>query len=102
MARCAICGKVAQSGLVVDKKCLDRVIILPVPIGSKVYMPYRYPELDSTVDEGVEELILTGYVKEGDREFYIMSVDGKSTDDILCNELFTTYEEAAKALEGLE
>ena len=103
MARCEICNETVISGLVVHTECLDRAIILPVPIGEKVYVPYRYQELDESVDEGVEEYIITGYIKEHDKAFYtVMTIDSNATDDIPCDEVYTTQAAAEKALQEVQ
>ncbi|ADY54697.1 hypothetical protein Sgly_0331 [Syntrophobotulus glycolicus DSM 8271] len=74
-----------------------RLIVLPVPIGGSIYVPFRYQDLDNNIDEGVEELHLSGYCKEGEREFY-MTYDDSGTNDIEPCEVYITKEEAEQAL----
>jgi hypothetical protein len=74
-----------------------RAIMLPVPIEAPVYVPYRYKDLDGSIDEGVEELHLSGYLKEDDREFYL-TYDDTGSCDIEPDELYTSREEAEAEL----
>lgn len=79
------------------RKADDRTIILPVPIGAPVYVPFSYDELDGSVDKGVEELHLSGYFKEGEREIYL-TYDNSGICDIKPKDLFTNREAAEAAL----
>ena len=83
----------------VKAKAEGRMIILPVPIGASIFVPYRDKELDGSIYEGVEELHLSGYVKEGNREFYLTYGDDEGSCDIEPSKLYTSREEAEKALE---
>ena len=80
----------------------DRTIVLPVPIGEKVYVPYRYMESAGEeagmVIEGVDELNLSGYIKEGDRELYATCVGNCRDVDIETGQVFITREDAEKWL----
>lgn len=77
------------------KRCNVR---LPVPIGSPVYIPYKTRDIDGNIDQGIERTYLSGYVKEGDREFYLTYAEGFGAGDFAPDELFATQEEAEAAL----
>lgn len=81
-------------------KAEDRLLILPVPIGGTIYVPYKYKDTDGTIEAGIEEAKLSGYVKEGDREFYT-TYDELGTNDYDPKDIFLTREDAEKALEGM-
>jgi hypothetical protein len=73
-----------------------RIIVLPVPIGAPVFIPYRFIDADvehGEKEEGVEEAHLSGYIKKEDREFYT-TYDAGCTSDIRPDRLFTSREEA--------
>ena len=80
----------------------DRTIVLPVPIGGKVYVPYRHTviagEKKGLVIKVVDELSLCGYIKEGDREFYATCVGNCRKVDIETGQVFITREDAEKWL----
>jgi hypothetical protein len=82
-------------------KTEGRLIILPVPIGGIIYIPYKFKDLDGTIDAGVEEAKLSGYIKEGEREFYT-TYDDHGTNDYEPGKFYLTPAEAEKALEKLE
>lgn len=84
----------------VKAKAEGQLIKLPVPIGAPVYVPYRLEEFDGSISDGVEELHLSGYIKEGDREFYTTYDDEYGTEDVDPDELYASHEEAKKALEA--
>ena len=78
-----------------------RFIILPVPIGGTIYIPFKYADNDGSVEEGVEEAKISGYMKEGTREFYTL-FDENGASDIAPGEFYLTMQEAVKALETME
>ena len=75
-----------------------RLIMLPVPIGAPVFVVYSFAEPDGSIDEGVEELRLSGYIKEGDREFYTTYDEAVGSCDFKPEDIFVTRIEAEKAL----
>jgi hypothetical protein len=81
-------------------KAEGRIVMLPVPIGGAIYIPYKFRDLDGTVDAGIEETKLSGYIKEGDREFYTTH-DEVGASDYEPGLVFLTRQEAEKALETL-
>lgn len=81
-------------------KAEGRLLILPVPIGGTIYVPYKYKDTDGTIEADTEEAKLSGYVKGGDREFYT-TYDEMGTNDYDPRDIFLTREEAEKALEGM-
>lgn len=78
----------------------NRIIVLPVPIGGTIYIPYRFEDTDGTIDAGVEEARISGYVKEGNREFYTI-FDECGASDIEPGKFYLTREAAEIALEAL-
>jgi len=74
-----------------------RVVVLPVPIGAPIYTIYQDEELDGSKDIGVEELHLSGYIKEDENEFYT-TYDEHGTCDIPVGRAYTTRAEAEAAL----
>lgn len=81
-------------------KSEGRLLILPVPIGGTIYVPYKYKDTDGSIEEGIEESKLSGYIKEGDREFY-MTYDELGTNDYDPRDIFLTKEDAEKVLVGM-
>lgn len=78
-------------------KAENRLIILPVPIGEPIYVIADYSETDGAPVLEVEEMHLSGYIKEGKREFYA-TYDNGLTCDIDIAETFATYDDAEAAL----
>lgn len=76
----------------------DCCIRLPVPIGTPVFVIYRFAEGYGKIVEGVEETRLTGYVNEDGREFYTTCDSVCGSCDVAPGDLFTTRAEAEKAL----
>ncbi len=85
----------------VKAKAEDRLLILPVPIGGTIYVPYKYKDTDGTIEAGIEEAKLSGYVKEGDREFYT-TYDELGTNDYEPGTFHLSREEAEKVLVSME
>lgn len=83
-------------------KAEGRFLILPVPIGGTIYVPYRFRDpFNGNIDEGIEEPKLAGYVKEGKKEFYT-TYDELGSNDHEPGTFFLTREEAEKALKKME
>jgi hypothetical protein len=80
-----------------DAERESRLLVLPTKIGGSIYVIYEDEEIDGADMSGVEELKLSGYIKEGEREFYT-TYDDKGTCDILKDELFLSREAAEEAL----
>lgn len=99
MHNTAVYKKLAQCEDMVEK---GQMIVMPVPIGSPVYIPYRTMELDGTVAKGIDQMYLTGYIKEGTGEFYTVADDFGGTTDIIPNELCTTRDAAEVMLEEID
>ncbi|RCX20900.1 hypothetical protein DFR58_101102 [Anaerobacterium chartisolvens] len=78
-----------------------RIILLPVPIGGTIFVPYKYKDVDGTIESGIEEAKLSGYVKEGDKEFYT-TYDERGCNDYEPGSFYLTREEAEPALVDLE
>jgi len=87
---------------VMKAKREGRLIELPVPIGGIIYLPYKIQMLDGSIDQGVEEGRLTGYIDEGERKFYTYCDGAECEGNILVNRAFKTRREALDALETME
>ena len=85
--------KKQESGLIIE---------LPVPIGEKVYIPYKYKGLNGSVNKGVEITRLSGYVKENDKDFYITSDNFCGLSFYKPNEIYITMEAAEARLKEME
>lgn len=72
-----------------------RLIILLAPIGAPIYtiVPDDIDVNGSHMPAEIEQLHLSGYVKEGDREFYL-TYDESGTCDIDVNNAYRTREDA--------
>lgn len=75
-----------------------RLLPLPVPIGARVYIPFYDTEVDGTIDEGIEESCLSGYVNEQGRVFYLTYSEDGGSCDINPQDLCTTKEQAQHRL----
>lgn len=77
----------------------SRLIVLPVPIGTPVYVTYpQCTDIDgSIIPAGVKETRLSGYINETGREFYL-TYDNLNSCDIKPGDLYITREAAEAAL----
>lgn len=73
-----------------------RLVELPVPIGGSLWVAYEITETDGSIDRGVEEVHLSGYIREGDREFYT-TFDESGTCDFAPDQVYLTPEAADRA-----
>ncbi len=73
-----------------------RLVVLPVPIGKPIYLPYRMGELS-----GVEEHFLSGYIREGEKEWYTTWEEPFGADDVAVDKAFGSYAEAEAFLEKM-
>lgn len=73
----------------------ERLVVLPVPIGEPIYVAYRFG-----AESGVESQLLSGYIKEGEREFFTTYEEPFGTDDVETGRAFGSYEEAREFLKN--
>lgn len=75
-----------------------RVVILPVPIGESIFAICEYVEDNGTRIQDIEELKISGYIKENEQEFYITYDEEFGSADVQIRNAFPTYKEAKIAL----
>jgi hypothetical protein len=80
----------------------NRLLILPAPIGDKIYMPGICYGIDERASLCIDESRLSGYVNEGGREFYTTYEEGYGTCDIEVDMLCVNKESAEKKLEEIK
>lgn len=97
----ALINEKAETAQYEDAEEQSRLIMLPVPIGGVMYATYEYEETDGSIVRGIEEVHLSGYVKEGEREFYT-TYDETGTCDFGPDEIFAAHEDAVAALKKME